>query len=61
MNEELTNHGEIVIYNTTDGNVRVQVDAVNETIWMNQKGIAELFGCSSDNVGGAFEEHLQRK
>lgn len=43
--------GEIVIFNREDGTVRVQVDTVNETIWLNQKGIAELFGCSSDNVG----------
>lgn len=43
--------GEIVIFNGEDGTVRVQVDTVNETIWLNQKGIAELFGCSSDNVG----------
>lgn len=30
----------------------VAVDAVikDETIWMTQKGMAELFGCSSDNI-----------
>lgn len=50
MNEELTNCGEIVIYNTEDGNVRVQVDTVNETIWMNQKGMAELFNVSIPNI-----------
>ncbi len=36
--------GQIVIFNSEDGEIRVQVDAVNETIWLNQKGIAELFG-----------------
>ena len=61
MNEELTNRGEIVIYNTQDGNVRVQVDAVNETIWMNQKGIAELFNVTIPNIAyhlkKIFDEH----
>lgn len=55
MNEELTNLGEIVIFNTEDGNVRVQVDTVNETIWMNQKGIAELFGVTVS----AINQHIK--
>lgn len=42
--EENNNLGEIVIFNSEDGEVRVQIDAVNETIWLNQKGMAELFG-----------------
>lgn len=42
--------GEIVIFNGDDGQVRVQVDAVNETIWMNQKGISELFGVTTQNI-----------
>lgn len=48
--EQIQNLGEIVIFNTADGDVRVQVDAVNETIWLNQKGIAELFGVTIPNV-----------
>lgn len=42
--QEKQNIGEIVIFTKEDGNVSIQVDAVNETIWMNQKGMAELFG-----------------
>lgn len=45
------NLGEIVIFNNEDGEVKVQIDALNETIWLNQKGMAELFGCSTDNIG----------
>lgn len=48
---ESDNLGEIVIFNDEDGSVHVQIDAVNETIWMTQKAMAELFGCSSDNIG----------
>lgn len=39
-----------MIFNNGDGEVRVQVDAVNETIWLNQKGIAELFGVTKANI-----------
>jgi len=49
--ENNKNLGEIVIFNNEDGEVRVQIDAVNETIWLNQRGMAELFGCSTDNIG----------
>ena len=46
----LENLGEIVIFNGEDGQVRVQVDAVNETIWLNQKGLAELFGVTTQSI-----------
>ncbi len=36
--------GEIVIFRNEDGEVNVQIDAVNETIWATQKSMAELFG-----------------
>lgn len=47
---EENNVGEIVIFNGEDGNVNVQIDAVNETIWLTQKGMADLFGCTSENI-----------
>lgn len=52
MTEENQIHGigEIVIFNTEDGEVRVQVDTVNETIWLNQKGLAELFGVTTQSI-----------
>ncbi len=57
MNEELKNElGQIVIFNTEDGEVHVQVDAVNETIWLNQKAIAELFGVSVPNISYHFKK-----
>lgn len=55
MQNDKNTIGEIVIFNTEDGQVRVQVDAVNETIWMNQKGIAELFGVTV----AAINQHLK--
>ncbi len=55
MEDLIQNLGEIVIFNSEDGNVRVQVDPINETIWLNQKGIAELFGVSIP----AINQHLK--
>lgn len=48
--EDNNNLGEIVIFNGEDGDVNVQIDAVNETIWLTQKGMADLFGCTLENV-----------
>ena len=42
--------GEIVIFNNEDGNVCVQIDVVNDTIWLNQKGMSELFGTTTQNI-----------
>lgn len=53
--------GEIVIFNSEDGDVRVQVDTVNETIWLNQKGISEVFGVSvpaiNQHIKNIYAEH----
>lgn len=32
--ENKENLGEIVIFNSEDGEVKVQIDAINETIWL---------------------------
>ena len=40
-----------IIYKTKDGNVSVDVILKDETIWITQKGMAELFECSTDNIG----------
>ena len=42
--EENNNIGEIVIFNSEDGDVNVQIDAVNETIWLSISAMAQLFG-----------------
>lgn len=52
--------GDVVIFNTVDGAVNVQLDLVDETIWVNQSGIAELFSTSkqvvSYHLGNIFKE-----
>ena len=46
MNQE----HEIVLYQMDDTNVCVNVIFENETFWLTQKAMAELFGCGSDNI-----------
>jgi len=41
---------EIIIYKTPEGKVSVDVVYNNETFWLTQKAMAELFGCSTDNI-----------
>ena len=41
----------IILYETEDGNVNIDVVLRDETIWLTQKNMAELFDCSKDNCG----------
>ena len=43
--------GEIQVYETPDGVVRVEVRLERETVWLTQRQMAELFDTSADNVG----------
>ena len=39
-----------LIYNTPDKGISVNAVIKDETIWLTQKAMAELFDCSSDNI-----------
>lgn len=65
-NNENTKRGEIVIYQTADGNTNLNVRLENETVWLTQKQIAELFGTKRPAItkhlgnifsSGELEEH----
>ena len=47
--------GEIVIYQTEDGNTRIEVRFVDETVWLTQAQLVELFQTSKANVS----EHIK--
>jgi len=47
MQEE---NNKIIIYNTEDGQTKIDVRLENETVWLSQKQMSELFDCSIDNV-----------
>lgn len=42
--------GEVLIYKTDDGQIRLDVRLEQETLWMTQNDMASLFQCSSDNI-----------
>jgi len=51
MNNDLTpQSNDIIFYSSPSGDVRVEVFFKDETFWLNQKRMAELFGCSTDNI-----------
>ena len=41
---EQTGFNEILLYNTPNGGVKVEIYLKNETIWLTQQKIASLFG-----------------
>ena len=43
--------GEIVVYESPDGEVRVDVRLEEETVWLSQRDMATVFRTSPDNVG----------
>ena len=43
MNEPLNNAGDIIIYQTEDGLTKIDVKMENETVWLTQAQMAELF------------------
>lgn len=42
---------EIEIYQTTDNQIEIKVQFDNETVWLSQKQMAELFSKDSDTIG----------
>jgi hypothetical protein len=42
--------GEIVVYNAADGGPRVQLRAIDGTVWLTQAEIARLYGTSVPNI-----------
>lgn len=46
----MTNEFNFLIYKAPDKDVKVNTVIKDDTIWLTQKSMAELFGCSSDNI-----------
>ncbi|MGV1012949.1 MAG: virulence protein [Flavobacterium sp.] len=51
---------EIIIYQTEDGTTKIQTRLENETVWLNQEQMAELFQRDSSvitkHIGNIFNE-----
>ena len=50
-----TDQGEIVIYQTEDGKTKIDVRFIDETVWLTQQQLVELFQSSKANVS----EHIK--
>lgn len=48
------NQGEIIIYQTDDGNTKIDVTMQDETVWLNQAQLVELYQTSKSNIS----EHI---
>ena len=46
-----SNKGEIVMYQSPDGKAALDVRLDRETVWLNQRQMAELFDKDTDTVG----------
>lgn len=46
----MDSNNQIIIYSTEDGQTKIEVKLKNETVWLAQKQMAELFDCSVDNI-----------
>ena len=55
MSDEPLPQSEIIFYQTEDGGTRVQCRFENETVWLTQQQMAELFQTTKQNVG----QHLK--
>ena len=55
MNTDITKQMEMVLYRTEDDNVTVSALIKDETIWITQKAMAELFGVQTP----AISKHLK--
>lgn len=52
---------QIAVYQTPDGSVNIEVLYAHENIWLSQKRMAELFGCSPDNISLHLRNIFQEK
>ena len=50
MNSGNMEKGELFLYQSEDQSLQIEVRVIGETIWLTQKQMAVLFGCSVDNV-----------
>ncbi len=48
--DNATRQGEIIIYQTEDGKTKLDVRFVEETVWLTQQQMAELFQSSRTNI-----------
>ena len=56
-----TPDNQITVYQTPEGGINIEVLYANENIWLPQKRMAELFGCSADNISWHLKNIYKEK
>ncbi len=56
VQELMQPHGQFLVYPTEDGRTKIEVRLENETVWLTQQHIADLFQTSKQNIG----QHLKK-
>ncbi len=54
--EDKLNQGDLILYQTPEGTVRIEVAYEDETFWLNQKKISELFGVEVNTISYHLKE-----
>ena len=58
-NRIVTNNGlSIVLYTTDDGNTQLEVKLENDTVWLTQSQMAELFGRDRSVIARHIKKHI---
>ena len=50
MTDHLPSSGDLILYRTEDGKTRIEVRLADETVWMSQAAMAELYQGTKQNI-----------
>ena len=59
MNEE--QKGELILYQTEDGTTKIEVRLENETVWLSQQQLTQLYQTSRTNVVEHIKQFLEQE
>ena len=55
MNQNVKNNGDVIIYQSEDGATKINVNLQDETVWLSQQQLMELYHASKSNIS----EHIK--
>ena len=55
MKNNLENNGDVIIYQSEDGATKINVNLQDETVWLSQQQLVELYHASKSNIS----EHIK--
>ena len=61
MKESLNLNNQIVIYQSKDGKIQLDVKLENETVWLNRQQLSELFGRDIKTIGKHINNALKEE